>query len=130
MTRDLLAAIRNGGAVEVEAIVAAVGATLRSQSLDPAFKADAIALPSESLLIEKLDAADPARVHEVREEVRRAIGTRLARGPPARLHGGERSRPGQSVGRGQGPAPAARGDAGADRGGRADARREPCAAAI
>jgi aminopeptidase N len=77
MTRDLLVAIRNGGPVEVEAIVAAVGATLRSQSLDPAFKADAIALPSESLLIDKLDAADPARVHEVREEVRRAIGTRL-----------------------------------------------------
>ncbi|WP_426265800.1 aminopeptidase N [Sphingomonas sp. LHG3443-2] len=78
MTRDLLAAITGGGAVEVEAIIAAVGATLRSQSLDPAFKADAIALPGESLLIEKLAAADPARVHEVREEVRRAIGTRLS----------------------------------------------------
>nr|WP_314442381.1 aminopeptidase N [uncultured Sphingomonas sp.] len=77
MTRDLLAAIRNGAAVEVEAIVAAVGATLRSQSLDPAFKADAMALPSEGLLIEKLDAADPARVHAVREEVRRALGTQL-----------------------------------------------------
>jgi aminopeptidase N len=77
MTRDLLAAITGGGAVEVEAIVTAVGATLRSQSLDPAFKADAIALPGESMLIEKLDAADPARVHDVREEVRRAIGTRL-----------------------------------------------------
>ena len=77
MTRDLLAAISGGGAVRTDAIVAAVGATLRSQSLDPAFKADAIALPSESLLIEKLDAADPARVHEVREDVRRAIGSEL-----------------------------------------------------
>ncbi len=77
MNRDLLAAIASGGAVDVHAIVAAVGATLRSQSLDPAFKADAIALPGESLLIEKLDKADPARVHAVREEVRRAIGTQL-----------------------------------------------------
>jgi aminopeptidase N len=77
MTRDLLGAITSGGAVATDAIVTAVGATLRSQALDPAFKADAIALPSESLLIDKLDAADPARVHQVREEVRRAIGTQL-----------------------------------------------------
>jgi aminopeptidase N len=77
MTRDLLAAVATGEAVDVDAIVAAVGATLRSQALDPAFKADAITLPGESLLIEKLDRADPARVHTVREEVRRAIGTRL-----------------------------------------------------
>ncbi|NJC05142.1 aminopeptidase N [Sphingomonas kaistensis] len=77
MTRDLLAAITAGGPVATDAILAAVGATLRSQSLDPAFKADAIALPSESLLIDKLDRADPARVHQVREEVRRALGTGL-----------------------------------------------------
>jgi aminopeptidase N len=77
MTRDLLGAIVSGGAVATDAIVTAVGATLRSQALDPAFKADAIALPSDSLLIDKLDGADPARVHQVREEVRRAIGTQL-----------------------------------------------------
>jgi aminopeptidase N len=77
MTRDLMAAIAGGGEVDAHAVVAAIGATLRSQLLDPAFKADAIMLPGESLLIDKLDAADPARVHEVREEMRRAIGSRL-----------------------------------------------------
>jgi aminopeptidase N len=78
MMRDLLGAIGADGPVNSHAVVAAVGATLRSQALDPAFKADAIALPSESLLIERLDKADPARVHAVREEMRRAIGTRLS----------------------------------------------------
>ncbi|GLR46610.1 aminopeptidase N [Sphingomonas astaxanthinifaciens] len=76
MQRDLLAAI-GGGELRTEAVVTAVAATLRSNALDPAFKADAIALPGESLLIEKLDAADPARVHTVREAMRRAIGVGL-----------------------------------------------------
>ena len=77
MTRDLLAAIAGGGEVDPQAVVAAVGATLRSNALDPAFKADAIALPSENLLIDKLDKADPSRVHAVREEMRQAIGAQL-----------------------------------------------------
>ncbi|WP_300973589.1 aminopeptidase N [Sphingomonas sp. LHG3406-1] len=76
MTRDLMAAI-DGAELDPSAVVAAVGATLRSNVLDAAFKADAIALPGENILIEKLDAADPARVHAVREAMRRAIGTRL-----------------------------------------------------
>ncbi|GAA4033361.1 aminopeptidase N [Sphingomonas rosea] len=77
MTRDLMAAIF-GQPLRTDAVVTAVGATLRSQALDPAFKADAIALPAESLLIEHLDAADPGKVHDVREAMRRAIGTELA----------------------------------------------------
>lgn len=76
MTRDLLAAI-GGGPLRTEAVLKAVGATLRSNALDPAFKADAIALPAESLLIDKLDAADPAKVHAVREAMRTAIGRGL-----------------------------------------------------
>jgi len=76
MTRDLLAAI-GGGPLQTEAIVSAVGATLRSNALDPAFKADAIALPAENQLLEKLDAGDPGRVHEVREAVRRILGEQL-----------------------------------------------------
>ncbi|WP_344708001.1 aminopeptidase N [Sphingomonas swuensis] len=77
MARDLLAAIR-GADLRTDAVVAAVGATLRSNQLDPAFKADAIALPAESQLIEKLNRADPGRVHDVREAMRRAIGQGLS----------------------------------------------------
>ena len=74
--RDLLAAI-GGAELQTEAVIASIRATLGSEQLDPAFKADAIALPTESLLLERLEAGDPGRVHAVREAMRRAIGTAL-----------------------------------------------------
>lgn len=76
MLRDLLAGI-GGEELRMDAVIASVGATLRSNLLDPAFKADAILLPSESLLLERLEAGDPGRVHAVREAMRRAIGKAL-----------------------------------------------------
>jgi aminopeptidase N len=76
MTRDLLAAVR-GGELETAPVIAAIGATLREPTLDPAFKADAILLPAESQLLERLEQGDPGRVHQVREEMRRAIGKAL-----------------------------------------------------
>jgi aminopeptidase N len=59
-------------------VVAAIRSTLASNALDPAFKADAILLPSEALLSERLEQSDPARIHEVREAMRHAIGTMLS----------------------------------------------------
>jgi aminopeptidase N len=76
MTRDLLAGIR-GEELRTDAVIAAIRGTLRSQQLDPAFKADAIMLPTEGALLEKLDAGDPAKVHSVREAMRQAIGRAL-----------------------------------------------------
>jgi aminopeptidase N len=76
MSRDLLAAIA-GEELRTDAVIAAIRGTLRSELLDPAFKADAILLPGESLLLEKLEAGDPGRVHAVREAMRQAVGRAL-----------------------------------------------------
>jgi aminopeptidase N len=58
-------------------VIAVIRGTLRSQQLDPAFKADAIMLPTEASLLERLEAGDPGRVHAVRETMRQAIGRSL-----------------------------------------------------
>ncbi|WP_114227252.1 MULTISPECIES: aminopeptidase N [Sphingomonas] len=74
--RELLSGIR-GGPVDAEPVIAAARATLASNGLDPAFKADALLLPSETLLAERLDTSDPATIHRVRDDLRAAIGTAL-----------------------------------------------------
>lgn len=76
MLRDLLAAI-GGEAPSPQPVIAAIRATLESNALDPAFKTDAILLPSETLISERLDSADPDRIHAIREGFRRAIGQAL-----------------------------------------------------
>jgi aminopeptidase N len=58
-------------------VVRAIGATLKSNSLDPAFKAEAILLPSESLIADRMEAVDPDAIHESRERLRRSIGSAL-----------------------------------------------------
>src|SRR5262249_28275889 len=42
-----------------------------------AFKAEAILLPSESLIADRLDMVDPDAIHASREALRRAIGSTL-----------------------------------------------------
>jgi len=74
--RELLGGIR-GGEVDAEPVIAALRSTLASNALDPAFKADALLLPSETVLAERLDGSDPAQVHQVRDALRTAIGTAL-----------------------------------------------------
>ena len=76
MLRDVLAAV-GGAPVEAGPVIAAIKATLGSNALDAAFKADAIALPSESMIADRLAVSDPARIHEVRDAFRAAIGTAL-----------------------------------------------------
>ena len=54
-------------AARLTALSDALGETLISKSLDPAYKALALALPSESLIARTIaDAVDPARVRQVR----------------------------------------------------------------
>ena len=72
-----LVASATGAAADLEPVTRAVGATLRSDALDAAFKAEAILLPSEPLIADRLDVVDPDAVHESREALRRAIGTEL-----------------------------------------------------
>ena len=77
MMRALVAGAR-GQAIDAEPVIRAVAATLKSNSLDAAFKAEAILLPSESLIADRLDVVDPDAIHEAREELRTAIGSALS----------------------------------------------------
>ena len=74
--RALVAGAR-GDEVDPEPVIRAIGATLKSNSLDPAFKAEAILLPSESLIADRMDVVDPDAIHESRERLRAAIGGAL-----------------------------------------------------
>lgn len=74
--RALVARAR-GQDANAEPVIRAIAATLRSNSLDPAFKAEAILLPSESLIADRLDVVDPDAIHESRERLRAAIGSPL-----------------------------------------------------
>jgi aminopeptidase N len=76
MTDTLLAAVRDGMA-DGEAVVEAARRTLTDPALDAAFKAEALILPSEALIGDRLSLVDPEQVHQVRERLRRAIGTTL-----------------------------------------------------
>ena len=66
-----------GEAVDAELVVRAIGATLKSNALDPAFKGEAILLPSETLIAERMDVVDPDAIHAAREDLRQAIGGAL-----------------------------------------------------
>jgi len=76
MMRALVAGAR-GEEVDSEPVIRAIGATLRSNSLDPAFKGEAILLPSESLVADRLEVVDPDSIHAAREALRAAIGSAL-----------------------------------------------------
>ncbi len=74
---DALIGGARGADVDVELVIRAVGATLKSNALDPAFKAETILPPSESLIADRLEVIDPDAIHELRERLRGAIGARL-----------------------------------------------------
>jgi aminopeptidase N len=76
MLRGLVAGARDES-VDPDAVVRAIEATLQSNSLDPAFKAEAILLPSEALIADRMDVVDPDAIHRSRESLRRTIGSAL-----------------------------------------------------
>jgi aminopeptidase N len=55
------------------AFIAALSRTLADETLDPAFRAEAVSLPSEAFLADQMQVADPQAVFAAREEARRAI---------------------------------------------------------
>jgi aminopeptidase N len=72
-------AIRAGRPATVpEAFVAAFGRILRGSATDPAFAAEALALPSEGFLAEQMDAVDPDAIHGARVALRRGLASALA----------------------------------------------------
>jgi aminopeptidase N len=68
-----------GEAMHAEPLVRAIGATLASNELDSAFKAEAMLLPAEALVAERMAAVDPDAIHAAREELRSAVGAALQR---------------------------------------------------
>ncbi len=77
MMRALVAGAR-GEEADSAPVVEAVAATLKSNSLDPALKGEAILLPSEAMIADRLDVVDPDAIHASREELRQALGTAVA----------------------------------------------------
>jgi len=72
-----LTAGARGEIMDVEPVIRAIGTTLRSNALDPAFKAEAILLPSDTLLAERMDVVDPDAIHRSRDNLREAIARAL-----------------------------------------------------
>ena len=77
MMRALLAGAR-GEAIDAAPVIAAMGSTLASNALDPAYKAEALIMPSESGIGDRMDAVDPAAIHAGRNALRKAVGEALA----------------------------------------------------
>jgi aminopeptidase N len=77
MYRSLIDGAR-GGAADPSAVIAAIRGTLRSNELDPAFKGEALLLPSEGLIGDRMELVDPDAIHRSREALRRAIGSELS----------------------------------------------------
>jgi aminopeptidase N len=76
MMRSLVAGTR-GASADFEPVVRSIAATLRSNSLDPAFKGEAILPPSESLIADRMDVVDPGAIHASRETLRTILGSEL-----------------------------------------------------
>ena len=76
MMRSVIAGAR-GEEMDCEPVVRAIAATLRSNALDPAFKAEAILVPSDTLIAERMDVVDPDAIHAARDRLRESIGRAL-----------------------------------------------------
>ncbi|MGJ7914407.1 aminopeptidase N [Massilia sp. LXY-6] len=70
----------NGGADGLDlddVFVEALRKMLLDESLDPAFREQALLLPSETMIADQLDVVDPLAIHTARQFVRADIGARL-----------------------------------------------------
>ena len=76
MMRALIAGA-TGEAADPAPVIAAMGSTLRSNALDAAFKAEALMIPGEALIGDRLDLVDPEAVHASRDALRKAVGGAL-----------------------------------------------------
>ncbi|MBW7860918.1 MAG: aminopeptidase N [Rhodocyclaceae bacterium] len=76
--RIILACAQDASAEVPEAFVAAFRKVLADECLDPAFRAQAAALPGEAYLLERMKPADPGRLRAALLRVMQALGTRLA----------------------------------------------------
>ncbi|WP_135466247.1 aminopeptidase N [Crenalkalicoccus roseus] len=76
---DMVAAHRRGEPLGFDpALAEAVTTTLAGADDDPAFAAEVLALPSEGVIADQMEVADPEAIHLAREHLRREIGRRCA----------------------------------------------------
>ncbi|RZL58753.1 MAG: aminopeptidase N [Sphingomonas sp.] len=75
---DTLVATTIEGRPDNDAVITAVANTLDDRTLDPAFVAEAVLLPSEGFIGDQLAMVDPEAIFRAREGLRRALGLRLA----------------------------------------------------
>ena len=74
----LLAAVAAGGEQKLDAgLRAAFANLLRDAPADPAFTAEALLLPNESLLADEMEVVDPDAIHAARGTMRRELGRAL-----------------------------------------------------
>ena len=77
MFRALIAGAR-GEQADPAPVIAAMRGTIQSNALDPAFKGEALTLPSEGLIGDRMELVDPDAIHGSRDALRRAVGSALA----------------------------------------------------
>jgi aminopeptidase N len=73
---DMVATIQGGGQPSVDP--ALIEAAAAAQDQEPAFAAEALALPGEATLADKMDTVDVDAIHTARDMARTAIGRALA----------------------------------------------------
>ncbi|MBA3527057.1 MAG: aminopeptidase N [Sphingomonas sp.] len=73
----ILIADTSGEAADPTPLVEAVANTLKSNSLDPALKAEAILLPSEAIVGDRMELVDPDSIHAARDKLRAVLGAAL-----------------------------------------------------
>ena len=76
MLRALIAGAR-GEPVDPSPVIKAMRGTLRSNELDPAFKGEALTMPTEGLIGDRMELVDPDAIHASRDSLRKAVGTAL-----------------------------------------------------
>lgn len=88
---DVVLARIDGSGGDTDAVTAAVGETLAGMTDDPAFSAEAVLIPSEAFIGERMAVIDPEAVYTAREALRAALATALRDRWDASyaLHGGE-----------------------------------------
>jgi aminopeptidase N len=71
-------AVRSGGRLAIpRAFLDASARLLADASADPAFAAEALALPSEGTIAEQMEIVDPDAIHAVRNELKRGLAAAL-----------------------------------------------------
>jgi aminopeptidase N len=78
MLRVLIAGAK-GDAADQEPVITAIRNTLASNRLDAAFKGEALTMPSEGLIGDRMEIVDPDAIHASRDALRAILGRALSR---------------------------------------------------